>query len=121
MDVKDYYDAKLKWAIVGDVLNEEKYAYRILKHFKNKGQDAIGVTPYGKTAETYNTLAEIDYNIEGVNLCISPKRGYNMLLEDNRHNIKCVIAQPGARSEEIKKLCRDRGIDYIETCTLATL
>lgn len=121
MDVQDYYKEGLKWAVVGDVLNEEKYAYKILENFKKKRQKVIGVTPYGKAIGTYKTLEEVDYNIEGVNLCISPKRGYEMLVNDTRHNIRCVIAQPGARSEEIKKLCEERNIDYIETCTLVTL
>lgn len=121
MNIQDYYNEGLKWAVIGDVLNEKKYAYKILENFKNKGQKVVGVSPYSKSGEVYKSLEEIDYNIEGVNLCINPKVGYEILNNDNRHNIKCVIAQPGARSEDIKKLCESKNINYIEACTLVTL
>ncbi|MGL5416207.1 MAG: CoA-binding protein [Clostridium sp.] len=121
MNVQDYYRMNLKWAVVGDVINEEKYAFKILENFKNKGYNVVGVTPYDIAHNIYNTLEEVEENIEGVNLCVAPKKGYEMLLNDKRHNIKCVIAQPGASSEKIRELCIEREIEYFETCTLVTL
>ncbi|MGL5766964.1 MAG: CoA-binding protein [Sarcina sp.] len=121
MDLQDYYRMNLKWAVVGDVVNEGKYAFKILGNFKSKGYEVFGVTPYSIGEGFYNTLEEVEENIEGVNLCVAPKKGYDMLLNDKRHNIKCVIAQPGAGSSEIRDICIQRGIEYIEACTLVTL
>ncbi|MGL4452206.1 MAG: CoA-binding protein [Sarcina sp.] len=121
MNVQDYYRMNLKWAVVGDVLNKEKYAFKILENFETKGYDVVGVTPYDVAPNIYNTLEEVEDNIEGVNLCVAPKKGYEILSGDKRHNIKCVVAQPGANSEKIKEFCIERKIEYFETCTLVTL
>lgn len=121
MNLENIYSENIIWAVIGDVLNAEKYAYRIIKNFETKGYKVIGVTPYDKIDGEIKELKDIELNIEAVNLCVSPNKGYENLVNDTKHKIKYVIAQPGARSEKIKELCKNRGIEYIETCTLVTL
>lgn len=121
MNLESIYSEEITWAVIGDILNKEKYAHKILKNFENKGYNVVGVTPYDEIDGEMKELKDIDLNIEGVNLCVSPSKGYENLFNDTKHKIKYVIAQPGARSEKIKELCKDRGIEYIEACTLVTL
>ena len=36
MNLESIYSEEIIWAVIGDILNKEKYAYKILKNFENK-------------------------------------------------------------------------------------
>lgn len=109
------------WVVVGDVLNNEKYAYRILSSLKSAGYNVKGVNPREKDKEVYKTLSEIPYSIDVVDLCIRPEDGIKIIKEAARLHIDKVLIQPGAESDEIVEFADKKNILAIEGCALVEL
>ena len=108
------------WAVVGDVTNEEKYAFKILQKFKDKNYNVYGVTP--KIGEgRYTKLSDIKEKIECVDLCINPKLGLKYVEEAKKLGIKNILIQPGAESIDILKYCEENDMVAIEGCALVLL
>lgn len=109
------------WAVVGDVSNSIKYAYKILQELKQNGYNASGVNPREKSESIYRNLKDVNYKIDVVDLCINPVMGLGILKEVRDLNIDKVLIQPGAGSNEILDYCRKNGITAIEGCALVEL
>jgi predicted CoA-binding protein len=109
------------WVVVGDVLNQSKYASRILNSLKASGFNASGVNPRVTTGEVYKSLSEVPYKIEVIDLCINPYSGINIMKEALELKIDKVLIQPGAESQEILDFCKANGITAIEGCALVEL
>lgn len=109
------------WVVVGDVLNESKYASRILHSLRGAGFNTSGVNPRVTTGEAYNNLSEVPYKIEVIDLCINPYSGINIMKEALELKIDKVLIQPGAESQEIIGFCKANGITAIEGCALVEL
>lgn len=109
------------WVVVGDILNEEKYAYKILNSLKNAGYNVKGVNPREKYKEVYKDLSEVPYNIDVVDLCIRPEDGIRIIKEAARLHIDKVLIQPGAESDEIVEFADKKNILAIEGCALVEL
>jgi len=102
------------FVIVGDTLNEEKYAAIIKKAMIEAGYEVQCV---GKELPSLNdTVGEIDI----VDLCIHPAKGLP-LLQACRRPYKSVVIQPGAGSEEITAWLDSQGIPWIDGCLLVGL
>ena len=78
------------FAVVGDTLNPEKYAY---------------------------TLNEIPGDLDIIDLCINPAKGIQ-LLRECRKPFRCIVIQPGAESPEILSYLQEQNLPYIEGCLL---
>lgn len=102
------------FVVVGNTINEEKFAYKIKNELIKKGYNIASV---GKELKSIN---DVDFDIDVLDLCINPILGMN-LLKENRKNVKVVIIQPGAESEEIKQYLDKEKIEYIEGCLLLAL
>ncbi|MCB2293702.1 CoA-binding protein [Clostridium algoriphilum] len=109
------------WIVVGDVLNPLKYAYKILNSLKRDGFNVVGVNPSAKNEGVYNSLRDIPYKVEVLNLCINPYKGIKVLQEAHELKIDKVLIQPGAESPEILNFCKANGMLAIEGCTLIEL
>ncbi|MBU3142019.1 CoA-binding protein [Clostridium sp. CF012] len=109
------------WVVVGDVLNNLKYAYKILSSLKEAGFNVVGLNPSVKNEEAYTRLSDVPYKIEVLNLCINPNKGIKILQEACQLKIDKVLIQPGAESTEILNFCRENEIQAIEGCTLVEL
>ena len=109
------------WTVAGDVLNPSKYAYKILDSLKKDGFNAVGVNPSADDKEVYNSLRDIPYKVEVLDLCINPYKGIKILKEANVLKIDKVLIQPGAGSPEIIEFCKVNGILAIEGCALVEL
>lgn len=123
MEARDIMVYK-KWVVVGDVGNEMKYAGRIYKKLKNCGYDAVGLHPMNKSDEFYCSFEDLKKereDIEVLNLVVNPVRGLEIVKEAYKYGIKYVLAQPGARSHEIKDFCENNGMEYAEGCALVEL
>ncbi|WP_125154190.1 CoA-binding protein [Clostridium rectalis] len=107
------------WVVVGDVLNEQKYAYRILNTLKQSGFNVEGVNP--NSGVIYNSLTQINYKIDVIDLCINPIEGLKIIQEANLLSINKILIQPGAESEELLSFCKEKGIIAIEGCVLVEL
>ncbi|MFV0517564.1 MAG: CoA-binding protein [Aminipila sp.] len=113
MDLKEIMEQK-RFAVVGDTLNSEKYAYKIKVGLENKGYD---VYPVGKEIASLN---DISGNLDIIDLCINPVKGLSMIKECVK-TFKCIVIQPGAESEELLEYLKQNNIPYIEGCLLVGL
>lgn len=109
------------WVVVGDVLNPEKYAHKILKVLQAADFNVKGVHPNKVSKDIYKSLKEVPYKIDVVDLCINTALGINFVKEAKELGIDKVLLQPGARSEEILNYCRENGITAVENCALVLL
>lgn len=102
------------FAVVGDTLNEEKYAYKIKHGLLEHG---YCVYPVGKELTSLN---EIPGEIDIIDLCIHPVKGLALMKECKR-NFQCIVIQPGAESEELLTYLNEQNLPYIEGCVLVGL
>lgn len=113
MDMKDIM-AQKNFVVVGDTLNERKYANMIKVGLLDKGYNVWSV---GKELTSIN---DVDGEIDILDLCINPHKGLE-LLKENKKKCKCVVIQPGAESDEIFAYLEENKIPYIEGCLLVGL
>lgn len=99
------------FVVVGDTLNEEKYAYKIKQQLIAHGYEVYCV---GKELQSIN---DIEVDIDIIDLCIHPAKGIKILKELEKE-FKCVLIQPGAESIEIIEYLTKRNIPYLEGCAL---
>lgn len=110
------------WAVVGDVLNEQKYAYKIVKRFESHGGYNIAkVNPRDTTGKAHKSLDEVSSKIDVIDLCINPKNGIEIIKEAEKLGINKILIQPGAGSEEIMQYCSNSGITALDGCALVLL
>ncbi len=102
------------FAVVGDTLNEEKYAYRIKQGLLEQGYTVHAV---GKELASLN---DVPGEIDIIDLCIHPAKGIK-LLRECRKSFKCILIQPGAESAEIFAYLDAQNLPYIEGCVLVGL
>ena len=113
MDLKEIMEQK-KFAILGDTLNPEKFAYKIKEKMQKSGYTVYSV---GKELTSLN---EIEDEIDIIDLCIYPVKGLK-LLKENKKEFKCVVIQPGAENEELISWMEEKKIPYIHGCLLVGL
>eukprot|EP00547_Thalassionema_nitzschioides_P010546 CAMPEP_0194227832 /NCGR_PEP_ID=MMETSP0156-20130528/43061_1 /TAXON_ID=33649 /ORGANISM="Thalassionema nitzschioides, Strain L26-B" /LENGTH=181 /DNA_ID=CAMNT_0038960327 /DNA_START=424 /DNA_END=969 /DNA_ORIENTATION=- len=116
------------WAVVGDVLNEQKPAFRVCQRLEEYGRTVYRVSPYNtrKKKETniivYPSLEEIpdDITIDAVNLIISPRIGTTVLESMAKKNIQYAFIQPGADGGGVLSRADELGITVQQGCVLVT-
>lgn len=113
MDLKEIMSQKV-FALVGDTLNPEKYAYKI-----KEAMTAAGYTTYAVGKELAS-LNDIEGEIDIIDLCIHPVKGLK-LMQECRKPFKCVVIQPGAGSEALIQYLTENSIPFIEGCLLVGL
>jgi predicted CoA-binding protein len=112
------------WVVAGDVHNETKYAGRIYKKLNRRGYNVVGMHPLDSREDVYNSFADLknrEEKFEVLNLVVNPARGLQIVQEAYEYGIRLVMAQPGARSHEIRDFCEKNGMEYVEGCTLVEL
>ena len=102
------------FVIVGDTLNETKFAYKIKHAMANNGYDVQCV---GKELESIN---DAEGEVDIVDLCIHPVKGLE-LLKSCEKSFKSVVLQPGAGSDEIRAYLTEQQIPFIDGCLLVGL
>lgn len=113
MDLKEIMEQK-SFAVVGDTINEEKFAYKIKQKMKKHGYDVFSV---GKELASINDITQ---DIDVIDLCIHPAKGLKLMQECTK-SFKAIVIQPGAASEELKAYLDEKQYPYIESCLLVGL
>lgn len=113
MDLKEVMEQKT-FAVLGDTLNEEKYAYKIKNSMLEHGYQVYAV---GKELESVNDIQE---EIDIIDLCIHPAKGLK-LLQECKKSFKCIVIQPGAGNEELVDYLQKNNLAYIDGCLLVGL
>lgn len=113
MELKDVMRQKT-FVIVGDTLNETKYAYKIKHAMIEKGYKVYCV---GKELASIN---DIDDYIDIVDLCIHPAKGIE-IMKDCKKPFRTLVIQPGAESPELLAFLKEQKTPYIQDCLLIGL
>jgi len=103
-----------RFAILGDTLNPDKYAFKI-----KEAMLAHGYTVYPVGAEL-SSLNDIDGDIDVIDLCIRPSKGLE-LLQECKKPYKCVVIQPGASDAALLAYLNEHQIPYLDGCLLVGL
>jgi len=109
------------WAVVGDVLNQSKYAYKIAAKLEREGYNVFKVNPKSDSIEVYKALKDIKEKVDVIDLVIHPKVGINVVKEAKEVGINKILIQPGAESEEIIDYCNQNDIEVFQGCVLLEL
>lgn len=110
MDLKEVMKQHV-FVVVGDTLNEEKYAAKIKKEMLEKGYTVYAV---GKELASINDVPE---EIDVIDLCIHPAKGLK-LMQECKKPFKNIVIQPGAESEELIAYLKEQNLPYINGCLL---
>jgi len=102
------------FAVVGDTLNEEKYACKIKCGLIEHGYTVFCV---GKELISLN---DIEDEIDIIDLCINPVKGL-ALIRECKKPFKCIVIQPGAESTDLKSYLTENNLPFIEGCLLVGL
>ena len=113
MDLKEIMQQQV-FAVAGDTLNEEKYAYKIKRGLLEKGYTVHAV---GKELASFN---DIPGDIDIIDLCINPAKGLALVKECTKP-FKCIVIQPGAESDELLAYLDEKQLPYIQGCVLVGL
>lgn len=103
-----------RFAVVGNTINPEKYAYKIKHELLQNGYKAFGVY------KEFSSLNDISDEIDVIDLCINATLGLS-ILKECRKKFKCVVIQPGAEGDELIQYLKENNIDYLEGCLLVGL
>jgi predicted CoA-binding protein len=113
MDIKEVMQQNV-FVVVGDTLNESKYAYKIKNDLIEHGYTAYGV---GKELASIN---DVEDEIDILDLCINPVKGLQLMKECNK-KFKFIVIQPGAESQELFDYLNENNLPYMEGCLLVGL
>ena len=121
MTAHEFMDHK-NWVVCGNVTQEDKYAYKILHALKKNGYEAVGYHPKAENGSgVYNDLEAVTFPVDVLDLVVNPVAGLKIVKQAHEQGITRVLAQPGARSPEIRAYCEDNGMEYLESCVLVEL
>lgn len=110
------------WVVCGDVTNEKKFAYIILHTLRDNGYQAQGYHPRAREGTgVYSDLKELPFVPDVLDLVVSPGTGLEVVKAAHEAGITRVMAQPGARSAQIRQYCEDNGLEYAEECVLVEM
>ena len=113
MDLKEIMQQQV-FAVAGDTLREEKYAYKIKQGLLEHGYTVHAV---GMELASFN---DITSDIDIIDLCINPVRGL-ALLRECKKPFKCIVIQPGAESDELLAYLNEKRLPYMQGCVLVGL
>lgn len=115
---------KMKIAIVGVSLDEEKYGYKIFKDLKKNGYNVFGVNPKLKTFEDgtpiYPSISSIQSPIDMVITVVPPRITEQVVDECIKLQIKHIWFQPGSESESAIEKARKNNIKTTTACFMVS-
>lgn len=124
MSVKEDTLKMKNWAVVGATDKKDRFGYKIVKILAENNYNVYPVSPKLTELEglkAYDSLSDIEDNIEVVDMVVNPKIGKDIMKEINKLDIKNVWLQPGTRSDEIREYANKHDINIVESCIYATL
>jgi predicted CoA-binding protein len=113
------------WAVVGATEHRDKFGYKIMKALKDKGYDVIPVNPGYETVmdiKCYKTVFDIPYNVDCVDVVVSPQRALNVIDECLEKGIKYIWFQPGTYDDQVIEKALTSGLLTVyDHCVLVEL
>ena len=102
------------FVIVGDTVNEEKYAYKIKRDMLEKDYTVYGV---GKELSSINDINE---EIDIIDLCTNAEKGLQ-IIKNKKKSFKYIVIQPGAEGENLISYLEENNMPYVKSCLLVGL
>ena len=109
------------WAVIGDVLRQDRPASAVFARLKAAGRTVHGVNPRDKTDTLFKSIDAVGAPIDAINLIINSVVGLEQLQKAAELGVKNVFIQPGAESDEILAFCASKGITVRQGCVLREL
>lgn len=112
------------WAVIGDVLNSQKPARRVVTRLKQAGKEVHLINPRDTSGTCHADLRAAHAagaRIDVIDLIINSSQGLEQMEQAAELGIKHVFIQPGAGSPEIEALCARAGIAMHLGCVLIEL
>jgi uncharacterized protein len=106
------------WAVIGDVLNAQKPASRVVNTLQEAGKTVHLINPRDKTGQCFAGLSDVGKPIEVVDLCINHVEGLKQMEQAAALGIKKVFIQPGAGSEAILDFCEENNVEVFMGCVM---
>lgn len=113
--------AMRRWAVIGASDDRGRYGYRIYRLLKDRGYQVYPVNPNHEEIEgdrCYPDIASLPEPPEVVDFVVNPRDGARVMGDVAAAGIRYAWMQPGTRSDEIRGLARDGGVELIEDCVL---
>lgn len=110
MDLREIMGQRV-FAVVGNTLEPEKYAYQIKRGLMEKGYKVYAV---GKELASLNDVPE---EIDVIDLCIHPAKGLE-LMKACKKTFKCIVIQPGAGDDALTAFLEENRLPYLHGCLL---
>ena len=113
-----------KVVILGASNKKERYSYKALLMLDKHGYEVLPVHQTLERIEKFtviNSLADIDEKIGTLTVYVGPRHISTMIPDIINLKPERVILNPGTESEELKTALKDKGIIFIEACTLVLL
>ncbi len=105
-----------KIGIIGATINKEKYGFIVLKNLLDKGYEIYPVNPKYKEIlgiKCYKSVKELPLDIDLLVFVLSPDKGNEIVKEALERGFRNFWFQPGAESEEIKKLLEKSNANFV--------
>lgn len=107
--------------MIGDVLNSNKAASRVVSALRASGRNVALINPRDSTGACKASLADAlasGARIDAINLVVAPAAGVRFVEEAHALGIRYVFAQPGADSPGVLKRARELGLVVVTGCVL---
>lgn len=112
------------WAVVGASTKPSRYGYKIVKELEDSGYNVLPVSPKYPDIDgtkAYQSLLDIEGDIDVVNFVVNPHIGIRVLDECIAKGVKKILLQPGTVSSELVDKAKSSGIEVLEACILVLL
>jgi len=115
-NIVDEMFEKKDWVVLGANINPNKFGNKIYKKLANCDYNVTPVNPVYDEVEgvkCFNSISEVDANIECVNVVVSPKRSLPALDEIKAKGIEYVWFQPGTYNDEVIEKANSLGLKIV--------
>ena len=104
------------YAVVGASANRDKYGNKVLRAYRQHGQEVYPINPRADEVEglkAYASLASVPVRLRAISIITPPKITEQVVKEAAAAGVKFVWMQPGAESPEAIQTAEDLGLEVI--------
>ena len=115
-----------KVLILGASSDETRYSYMAMERLIDHGYQVILVSPKYDEIEDHHCYrqlrdVELKEKVDAITMYVGSKISSNLISDIVKINPKVVIFNPGSENSELYKALEQKGIHYLEACTLVLL
>lgn len=110
--------------VMGASDKPDRYSNMALRLLVEKGYEAVPVHPRLSKIDglpVFNKLDDVGGTVDTVTMYVGPDAQADMIAPLLALRPARIIANPGAECDAMRSAAAERGIDYVEACTLVML